>query len=238
MSDPVPTIAPIDAELRSAVQELLRAGVVYATSKPNVHRTLRAHETAVVSILAPLDLLPRFDDVRGLVFVAVSATGATGHSEADVTTNGANGSLSGDPAGDPSVQADEAWSHPLVRRQRLTLEQSLLLAILRRRYTEHEMTVGVGAAEPTVVLDELIGELQVYLGAIGSETAEDKRVNDLLDQLQRHGVVSTVVDDQVSIRPLICHVADPGSLALLLSHYRAVAAGRGGDGADGPGGHP
>ena len=194
----------ISTDLKAATQELLRTGVVYATSKPNVYRSLFASRSAVATVLAPLDLEARFDDTRGLCFVTVAPPPAD---------ESAEGNNDGDD-----------WNHPLVRRQRLTLEQSLMLAVLRRLYTDPEQANGIGAVEPTVTIDELMAELQLFLGSIGSESAEEKRVRDLLDQLYKHGVVSAVKDDhQVSIRPLICHVANATTLTVLLEHYKNLA---------------
>lgn len=222
MSPPSPPPEqPLTTDLKAAVQDLLRTGVVYETSKPQVYRRLLAQRSRLAGILDPLDLVARFDEVRGLVFVAVGAVAAMSSEDHEP----ARPTAAEEPVGQPeTVGADEAWHHPLVRRQRLTLEQSLLLAILRRHYTEHEQSVGIGAMEPTVTIDDLLPDLQIHLGSLGSETAEDKRVRDLLDQLHRHGIVSTLDDDQVSIRPLICHVANPTTLSTLLDHYRSLGA--------------
>lgn len=234
-----PDDLPLTTDTKAAIQELLRTGVVYEISKGNVYRTLSADRTRLATILDPLDLVAQFDDVRGIAFVAVSAEAASSDEVelpverearfgASIATNGpgstSNGAHNTDEAiGAAPVGPDEAWHHPLVRRQRLTLEQSLLLAILRRHYTEHEQTFGIGALEPTVSIDDLSPDLQIYLGPLGSESAEDKRVRDLLEQLHRHSIVSTLVDDQVKIRPLICHVANPTTLSTLIDHYRSLA---------------
>jgi hypothetical protein len=75
-----------------------------------------------------------------------------------------------------------------------------------------------------VAFDDLLSELQPFLGDRGSELEESNRLRRLLDGLKDHGVVSEVVDDVVTIRPLICHLADPESLEVLLAHYRRLAA--------------
>lgn len=215
-----PADQPLTTEVKAAVQDLLRTGVVYETSKPKVYRRLLAHRARLAAVLDPLDLVARFDEVRGLVFVAVGAAAAQGPGDSEPTPAPIE---TEPPATQDVVGPDEAWHHPLVRRQRLTLEQSLLVAILRRHYTQHEQSMGVGAVEPTVSIDDLLPDLQIYLGSLGSESAEDKRLRDLLDQLHRHSIVSSLDDDQVSIRPLICHVANPTTLSTLLDHYRSVA---------------
>jgi len=201
---PDPGGTPLRA--KQAVQELLRLGVLYAETKPNLYQTLLSERDRVAAILEPLDLTMRVDEVRAMAILVVAPS-----------------VLGGDPAGAEGPAADE-WQHPLVRRQRLTLAQSLLLAILRRRYVEHEKTAGGSGAPPQVPVEELVPELQTYLGDGGSDSSNESRLRRLLEQLREHGIVSAVDDDdQVTIRPLICHVADPTSLQLLLHHYTTLA---------------
>ena len=91
-----------------------------------------------------------------------------------------------------------------MRRQRLNLEQSLLIAILRQQFIAYEQESGTGASQASVVVDELIPQLQVYLGELGSEAKERNRIITLLDQLKGHGLVSALdAHDRVIIRPII-----------------------------------
>ncbi len=187
-------------ELKDAVQELLKCGLLEADKKPNLYRSALVRQEAIDAILEPLDLRLRIDDVRGLAFVVVAEQ------------------LFGD-------EGDE-WSHPLVRRQRLTLEQSLLVAILRQYYVVHEQEAGIGAGSATVTLDELMSQLHIYLGETGSDLRDQKRLRVLLEALKGHGIVSEVDErDQVTIRPIITHLANPESLENLLQHLRDLAAG-------------
>lgn len=193
-------------ELKNALQELLKYGAIEAEKKPNIYRSLTTRHTAVNTILEPLDLRLRIDEVRGLAFLAVAAE------------------LFG--------EEEDEWSHPLVRRQRLTLEQSLLTAILRQHYIAHEQEAGVGAGEARVALDELLPQLQIYLGDSGSDLKEQKRLRTLLEGLRGHGIVSEIDEaaQQVTIRPLITHLANPDSLQNLLQHFRKLAQNeKGGD---------
>lgn len=184
-------------QLKDACQELLKYGLLEMESKPNLYRIAQTQAEQVNNILEPLDLILQLDDIRGLAYVAVA---------------------------DHIKESGDEWTHPLVRRQRLNLEQSLLLAILRQHYIAHEQESGLGARDAVVVLEELIPQLQVYLGNPGSEQAEDTRVRNLLDKLKGHGVVSEIDRyDQVRIRPIITHLADPGSLQSLLHTLRELA---------------
>lgn len=185
--------------VREAVQEMLKYGLLEESHKPNLYRSALSHTEEVARILEPLDLAMGVDEVRGLVFVTVRQ-------------------------GDTAEQDD--WSHPLVRRQRLNLEQSLLIAILRQHFIAYEQESGTGASLALIAVDELIPQLQVYLGDLGSEARERTRVITLLDQLKGHGLVSALdAHDRVIIRPIIAHLVNPENLQALLAWLRAQAEG-------------
>lgn len=196
---PAPEAAPATPQpLRRALQELLKAGLLEQAAKPQLFRQIASNTARVDALLEPLDLQVRVDDLRGLAYVAVA----------------------------PGWQADDAqedeWTHPLVRRQRLTLEQSLLLAVLRREFLQREQEGGLGVAV-RLGLDGLLAQLEIYLGATGSDMQDRKRLLELLDKLRAHGVVSEVdAQDQLTIRPMIVHLANPENLQALLVHLREL----------------
>ena len=185
--------------VREAVQEMLKYGLLEESHKPNLYRSALSSIETVDRILEPLDLALGVDEVRGLVFVTVRQ-------------------------GEVAEQDD--WSHPLVRRQRLNLEQSLLIAILRQHFIAYEQESGTGATQALVAVDELIPQLQVYLGELGSEAKERNRVITLLDQLKGHGLVSALdAHDRVIIRPIITHLANPENLQALVVWLREQVEG-------------
>lgn len=208
--EPPPELAPAAASvtpqpLRRALQELLRMGLLEQASKPQLFRHIASDTARVNALLEPLDLQVRVDDLRGLAYVAVT----------------------------PGWQAEEAeddeWTHPLVRRQRLTLEQSLLLAVLRREFLQREQEGGLGVAVQ-LGLDGLLPQLETYLGATGSDMQDRKRLLELLEKLRAHGVVSEVDgQDQLTIRPMIVHLANPENLQGLLAHLRGLGPAGGQD---------
>jgi hypothetical protein len=184
-------------KLRDAAKQLMASGLVEASGNASLYQTLLTSLLDVNRILEPLDLLARADDVRGLVYLTVLKSGDS---------------------------EDDEWSHPLVRRQRLTLEQSLLVAILRQFFINFEQDSGIGRGEARVTVDELMSQLQVYLGDLGSEARERKRVVNMLEQLKGHGLVGTPdLHGRVEIRPVIAHVANPENLKALLSNMCALA---------------
>ena len=198
--EPAPEAAPVTPQpLRRALQELLRNGLLEQASKPQLFRHIASDTARINRLLEPLDLQVRVDDLRGLAYVTVA----------------------------PGWQADDAedddeWTHPLVRRQRLTLEQSLLLAVLRREFLQREQEGGLGVAVQ-LGLDGLLPQLEIYLGATGSDMQDRKRLLELLDKLRAHGVVSEVdAQDQLTIRPMIVHLANPENLQGLLAHLRGL----------------
>ena len=194
-------------QIREAAKELTRYGLIEAARKPNLYKVLQLHQHTVAGVLEPLDLDIKIDDVRGIAFVTVLAD--------DNLTDLVE-------AVDP-----EDWSHPLVRRQRLTLEQSLLIAILRQHFVAHEQEAGLGADDARVAVDELIPEFQVYMGDPGSEAKERSRMLTLLDQLKGHGLVSEPdTHERVTIRPIIAHLASPENLQHMLTWLKSRNNGR------------
>lgn len=186
--------------VKSALQELLKYGLLEADRKPKLYQIALIQREMLNQLLEPLDLNLRVDDIRGLIFLVISEQADELNSE------------------------EEEWVHPLIRRQRLTLEQSLLLAILRQYYVLHEQDVGIGAGNAVVTLDDLLPQLQVYLGDSGSDSKNQKRLRSLLENLKTHGIISDIDDkEQVTIRPIITHLANPETLQTLLGQFRQIA---------------
>lgn len=184
---------------KAATQELLKFGLLEADQKPNLYQTAQIHTDAINQILEPLDLRLKIDDIRGLAFLVVAETFRTNDD-------------------------DDEWSHPLIRRQRLTLEQSLMLAILRQHYVVHEQEAGIGAGGAIISLDDLLPSLKLYLGESGSDAKDQKQLRNLLENLKAHGIVSDIDDkDKITIRPIITHVATPQTLQALLQQLKSLA---------------
>ena len=202
--------------IKVAVQELLRNGAVEADERPKVYELLRQRPREIAQALEPLDLQCRLDEVRGLAYLSVGRNYA-GDESAAAPPEGISEAA--------ARAADTGWTHPLVRRQRLTLEQSLLFALLRQHYLTHEQQAGIGGGVARVGLAELGAELATHLGESGSDQKDDKRLRQLLAGLKEHGVVDEVQDNgQVPIRPLIAHVANPESLLALLRQMEGLAS--------------
>lgn len=202
--------ATTTAHVKQACQELLKNGLVEQQSKPNIYKAIVASQAAIVAVLEPLDLSVTIDEVRGLAFLVLAATVHTTKDE---------------PTEALEVDAnDDSWSHPLVRKQRLKLEHSLLIAILRQLYMAHESEAGIGVAQAMVDLDDLQSRLGLYLGESGSASGDRKRLVSLLENLKAHGFVSDIsAQEEVQIRPIITHVASPSTLTALLEHFRSIA---------------
>lgn len=184
------------------VQELLRQGYLEESQKPDLFRKTIVHERQINAALDPLDLCIKLDTYRGIALVKVrddlqAASGVT-------------------------HRTSDPWSHPLVRRQRLTLEQSLLIAILRGVFVLHEQETGVGGRLAKVSVDELLPQYLTYIEDSGSDSRNEARLMTVLDQLKGYGIVSEVdANHEITIRPLIAHLADPESLSALLQTMRA-----------------
>jgi hypothetical protein len=188
--------------VKEITQVLLGHGYLEEASRADLFRQLVVNESGVNIALEPLDLTLRIDTMRGVAFLAVAQVA------------------------NENSTAEDGWLHPLVRRQRLTLEQSLLIAILRQAFVKHEQAVGVGQANAKVAVDSLLADVAVYFGDSGSDAKNESRLLRLLDQLKTYGIVSEVdTKQEVTIRPLIAHLASPESLAGLLQTLRTQATG-------------
>lgn len=187
-------------EIKVVLQELLKHGYLEEATRPDLFRHSIIHRESIGEKLEPLDLALRIDSHRGVTFLAI----APNPMEAPELTG---------------VETDQdPWSHPLVRKHRLTLEQSLLVAILRQAFAMHEQESGVGQAPAKIAVDELLPTFLTYFGESGSDSKDENRLLQVLDQLKTHGIVSEVdPKHEVTIRPLIAHLASPESLLALLN---------------------
>lgn len=185
-------------EIRDTLKELLKHGLLESARKPNLYRVASSSLVEINAALEPIDLEARLDEIRGLAYLAVRPDAAT--------------------------TPDEEWSHPLIRKRRLTLEQSLLVAILRQQFVAYEQQAGSSSSDASLSLDDLLPPLQVYLGSLGSDALEQKRLRHILEALKEHGIVSEIDNnDRLLVRPIIAHLANPDSLKNLLETYRSAA---------------
>lgn len=189
-------------EVKQVTQELLRYGYIEEQLKPAYFRRAISRHKEIDTALEPLDLALRLDEHRGVAFLVIAES-----------------------AFDTSGDVPD-WSHPLVRRQRLTLEQSLLVAILRQVFVLHEQEAGVGGAQAKVAVEDLVPQFRTYFGDSGSDAKDESRLSNLLDQLKTFGILSEVdKNGEVTIRPLIAHLANPHSLTALLGVLQETAEG-------------
>lgn len=180
-----------NVKAKACVQELLRSGFIEQKHKKDLFQYLAVHIELIIKLLEPLDLSARLDDVRGIAVLTV----------ADTTS--------------------DEWKHPLVRRNRLSLEQSLVVAILRQHFVISEQEGGLGSDVPVYSLRELLGQSSIYFGHSGSEAKDEKKILQILEQLRGYGIVSELNKHQeFEVRPLIAHLATPESLEMLLGDFK------------------
>lgn len=192
---------PLD--VKEVTQQLLKHGHIEEAANSVLFRKAVIHERAIHVALIPLDLTLRLDTHRGIAFLVVAE------------------------AASESSEGDQAWSHPLVRRQRLTLEQSLLVAILRQTFMIHEQESGIGHSGAKIAVDEVLSQFLTYFDDSGSDSLNQSRLMNLLDQLKVHGIVSEVDSNlEFTIRPIIAHLANAESLSALLRVLTERASSR------------
>lgn len=191
------------SEVKQVTQELLKHGYLEEHPKADLFRKAVLYQREVMAVLEPLDLEMRLDTHRGVAFLTVART-------------------AGENVADDDARSDDAWGHPLVRRQRLTLEQSLLIAILRQAFVIHEQETGIGHSVAKISVDDLLPQFMTYFGDSGSDARNETRLLNLLEQLKPYGFVSEVDNKQeLTIRPLIAYLANPESLVALLNVLQA-----------------
>lgn len=199
-STSVENVAQTSPQIKAVVQELLKHGYIEEANRQELFRRILVEQQSIGQALEPLDLAIRIDSYRGVAFVATAPKPSEMNGQSEV---------------EPDA---DGWSHPLVRKQRLTLEQSLLIAILRQAFVMHEQESGVGQSPAKISVDELLPNFLTYFGESGSDSKDENRLLQLLDQLKAHGIVSEVdKKHEVTIRPLIAHLASPESLTGLLT---------------------
>lgn len=197
-STAVKTSRATPLDVKEATQELLRHGHVDESSKSGFFQKVVIHSAAINVALEPLDLTLQLDEHRGVAFLKVRK--------------------------DDSTDLGQEWTHPLVRRQRLTLEQSMMVAILRQTLIAHEQETGVGECEARVAIEDLLPQFLTYFEDSGSDAKNESRLSNVLDQLKTHGIISEVDSRQeITIRPLIAHLADPAALNSLLQALQEKA---------------
>ena len=182
-------------EVKAALQELMRLGYLEESRKPILFKGAVLHEELLNGALEPLDLKLMIDTHRGLALLIL---------------------LPSEDAG-----RDDDWSHPLVRRQRLTLEQSLLVALLREAFLLHEQERGVGQAVAKLAVEDLLPKFLTFFPDSGSDNRNQSRLASLLNQLKTHGIVSEIdKNNEITIQPLIVHMANADSLGELLRTFQ------------------
>jgi len=176
--------------VREVVQQLYKNGDIEEVEDPGLYRAALANASLVERILEPFDLGVQFDELRGLAFVTVRQ----------------------EPGG-----TSDGWTHPLIRRHPFTLEQTLLIALLRQHLIAFEMESGVGSGVAQMTVDDVVTQLHAYLGEPGSDLKDRSRATSLLEVLKNHHLVTSIdSSDRFTIRPLIAHVANPDNLSALI----------------------
>lgn len=189
-----------DPQIKTALQELIRFGYIDESRKSQIFSYAVLHEAQLDQFLEPLDLALRLDTHRGLALLVIRSQ--------------------------PQEENSDGWSHPLVKRHRLTLEQSLVMALLREAFLIHEQERGVGQEPARLAVDDLLPKFLTFLPDAMSDNLNESRLSSVLDQLKAHGIVSEVDrNNEFFIRPLIVHLANAESLALLLQHFESLAKG-------------
>ena len=175
---------------------MIKYGYLEESRKPALFRNAVTYEGTLNIALEPLDFGLRIDTHRGIALLVLRS----------------------------AEPENEEWKHPMVRRQRLTLEQSILVALLREAFLLHEQERGVGQAIAKLAVEDLLPKFLTYIPDTGSDSRNQSRLASILDQLKTHGIVSEIdKNNEITIRPLIVHLANADSLEALLETFQTHA---------------
>jgi len=202
-----PTEAAADASMgrlsvpaRSAFIYLLARGYVMIRTKPEFYASLLANDKAVLSVLIDLNLTMQVDHAAGLV--ALRSLAGTAEEEGE-----------GEDDEDKTV---------LIRRQRLSQFQSIIVLILRRHHRDRSLA---GDSVITMEIEQIEQALVPFMHLTQSQTREDKRLNGALALCKKHGLILNVRGDEsrIEISPLIRLVVDLNWLDTLLTKFKEMA---------------
>lgn len=197
----------LDAETtryREALQRLISSGVIYESRHSELYQALLANKSQIRSTLRELGLRMTVDDSFGLIILRL-------------------------PVSD-DIEEDEG-AHPLVRRRRLTLLDSLVALVLRDHYMTRE---NVGDRTVVIDVEQLEDALRAFLPIFGSETILRKRITGAIKRFKDYNILASLPgsDNEFEVTPVIRIVVNADMLQGLRAEFEALARRYGGEAPD------
>lgn len=184
-------------ELKRALVELMRTGVVLASAKPQVFDLLCRHQADIEDHLAEIFLRILIDQSAGVALLLQNQE-------------------------QEGVVEDEEDSSALIIRRTLSLYDTLLLLVLRKHYQERQT-----AGEQQIIIDnERIEALMTpFLPLTNSSRGESRKLGGAITKMKDKKILSSVRGEEGrwEITPVIRYVVNAEFLERMLIEYQTLA---------------
>jgi len=182
-------------ELRRALVELMRSGVVLASAKPQIYDLLCRHQALIEDHLADMYLRLLIDESAGVALLLQQQ--------------------------DQADFEDEEESSALISRRTLSLYDTLLLLVLRKHYQERQST---GEQQVIIDIDRIESQLAPFLPLTNSSRGESRKLSGAITKMKEKKLLSPVRgdDERLEITPVIRYVVNAEFLERMLAEYQSL----------------
>ncbi len=182
-------------DVRRALVELMRHGVVLASAKPQVFELLCRHRPLIEDHLADLYLRLLIDQAAGIALLLQQQ--------------------------ETNEIRDEEESSALISRRTLSLYDTLLLLVLRKHYQERQTA---GEQQVIIDTERIETQLTPFLPLVSSSRKEGRRLSGAITRMKERKILATVRGDEerFEITPVIRYVVNAEFLEQMLAEYRSL----------------
>ncbi len=183
-------------EAKRALVNLMRMGSIIATQKPKLFEQICRHEELIQAHLSDMYLRLLLDEKAGVALVLQQEIIGDGGEEDDIYT--------------------------LITPRTLTLNDSLLLLVLRKYYQDRE-----AAGEQRIIIDieQIEAFLTPFLPLSNSSKSDRRKLSTSLSRMTERKILSSVrgEDSRFEITAVIRYVVSAEFLERLLAEYQKLA---------------
>lgn len=185
----------LSPELRRALVELMRSGVVLASVKPQIYELLCHHHALIEGHLADMYLRLLIDPPAGVALLLQQQ--------------------------DQADFEDEEARSALISCRTLSLYDTLLLLVLRRYYQERQ---SAGEQQVIIDIDRIESQLAPFLPLTNSSRSDRRKLSGAITKMKEKKLLSPVRgdDERLEITPVIRYVVSAEFLERVLAEYQSL----------------
>jgi len=182
-------------ELRRALVELMRTGVVLASGKSQIFELLCRYQSQVEDYLADMYLRLLIDQQAGVALLLQQQ--------------------------DEDDFEDEEDRSALISRRTLSLYDTLLLLVLRKHYQERQTT---GEQQVIIDIDRIEAQLTPFLPLTNSSRGDRRKLSGAITKMKEKKLLSPVrgEEDRWEITPVIRYVVNAEFLEQMMGEYASL----------------